>query len=337
MTGTPRVNGDLNNTEVLRKTAEFRPDPAYAQRSLAIQESEEDEVVLNKYRPFVQREDITSSDWISQLELSPVLKLAEADLDRSGGDRLKVLVLFGSLRSRSYSRLLAFECARILFRLGCDVRVFDPSGLPVKDDVQHDHDKVQELRNLSKWSDGHVWVSPEQHGNLTAVFKNQIDWIPLSTGSVRPTQGRTLAIAQVSGGSQSFNTVNSLRMLGRWMRMFTIPNQSSLPKAYTQFTDSIDPADDDLYVKAEGGSRLMPSGNRDRLVDCMEEFVKYTLVMRQHFDLFNDRYSERTEREAKRVKEAQGKPEEKETAGQEGNAKSMASAGLVNGVDTGGI
>jgi arsenic resistance protein ArsH len=168
------------------------------------------------------------------------------------------------------------------------------------------------------------------------VFKNQIDWIPLSTGSVRPTQGRTLAIAQVSGGSQSFNAVNSLRILGRWMRMFTIPNQSSVPKAYTQFTDARDPATSDAYVEAEGGSRLMPSGNRDRLVDCMEEFVKYTIIMRQHFDLFNDRYSERAERESKRVKEKTTRGE-RERAGQEGNAKTMAGADLVNGVDVSGI
>ncbi|KAK5135500.1 hypothetical protein LTR08_005135 [Meristemomyces frigidus] len=341
MASTTQVNGDLNNTEVLRKAKEFRPDPTYDGRSLAINENEDDIAIRSKYRPFLQREDVAKSDWVAQLELSPVLKMVEADLEQSGGDRLKVLVLFGSMRSRSYSRLLAFECARILFRLGCDVRVFDPSGLPMKDDVQHDHEKVQELRNLSKWSDGHIWISPEQHGILTAVFKNQIDWIPLSTGSVRPTQGRTLAIAQVSGGSQSFNTVNALRILGRWMRMFTIPNQSSVPKAYTQFTDILDPAStsDEAYVAAEGGSRLLPSGNRDRLVDCMEEFVKYTIIMRQHFDLFNDRFSERSEREAKRVKaeEAEGKKMEKEEAGQEGNAKSMASAGVVNGIDVQGI
>jgi len=168
--------------------------------------------------------------------------------------------------------------------LGCDVRVYDPVGLPVKDDEQHDHLKVQELRDLSKWSDGHFWVSPEQHGNLTAVFKNQIDWIPLSTGSVRPTQGRTLGIAMVSGGSQSFNTVNNLRILGRWMRMFSIPNQSSVPQAYTLFTSS---------AEAEGGSRFMPCSHRDRLVDCAEEFVKYTIIMRTHFGLFGDRFSER--------------------------------------------
>lgn len=189
----------------------------------------------------------------------------------------------------SYSRKMAYEASRILHRLGADVRVFDPRGLPVKDDVQHDHEKVQELRNLSRWSDGHVWVSPEQHGNLTAVFKNQIDWIPLATGSVRPTQGRTLAVVQVNGGSQSFNTVNSLRILGRWMRMFTIPNQSSLPAAWTQFTE-------------EG--RLMPSGNRDRLVDVCEELVRVSLVMRPGFDMFGDRFSERKERRIKEEKKA---------------------------------
>lgn len=159
--------------------------------------------------------------------------------------------------------------------------------------MQHTHPKVQELRELSKWSDGHVWVSPEQHGNLTGIFKQQIDWIPLSTGSVRPTQGRTLAVAQVSGGSQSFNSVNSLRILGRWMRMFTIPNQSSVPMAYTQFTPETE------------GSRMLPSGNRDRLVDCMEELVKYTIVMRPHFDLFGDRYSERGEKRIKEEKAAE--------------------------------
>lgn len=201
----------------------------------------------------------------------------------------------------SYSRLLSFEASRILFRLGCDVRMYDPKGLPVKDDEQHSHPKVQELRELSKWSDGHIWISPEQHGNITAVFKNQIDWIPLSTGSVRPTQGRTLAIAQVSGGSQSFNTVNTLRILGRWMRMFAIPNQSSIPMAYKQFTEPED---------VEGGSRLIPSGNRDRLVDCMEEFIKYTLVMRPHFDLFGDRYSEREEKRIKEAKEESARAKE---------------------------
>lgn len=285
----PISNGDLNNTTAVRPTIFLDPDPAYDNKTLAIPVAEEDVDVRQAYRPFLLDDRIMETDWISKLELSTALKLVENDMRETKGERLKVLVLYGSLRARSYSRLAALECARILWRLGCDVRVYNPSGLPMKDE-QHSHEKVEEIRHLSEWCDGHVWVSPEQHGNVTAVFKNQIDWIPLSTGSVRPTQGRTLAIAQVSGGSQSFNTVNTLRVLGRWMRMFTIPNQSSIPKAYTQFTEE---------DGAEGGSRMMPSDNRDRLVDCMEEFVKYTIVMRSHFDLFGDRYSERQDRKAK--------------------------------------
>ncbi|RAH67855.1 arsenic resistance protein ArsH [Aspergillus aculeatinus CBS 121060] len=255
--------------------------------SLAIPEAEDSSDIRRKYRPFILEEG-AAEDWVNRLELTTAMDMAAQQLAKSN-NRLKILVLYGSLRRRSYSRLVALEASRILFRLGCDVRVFDPEGLPVKNDTEHTHPKVQELRELSKWSDGHVWVSPEQHGNLTAVFKNQIDWIPLSTGSVRPTQGRTLAIAQVCGGSQSFNAVNSLRMLGRWMRMFTIPNQSSIPKAYTHFPDEGQPGD----------QRLLPSGNRDRLVDCMEEFVKYTILMRPHLELFGDRYSEREEKRVK--------------------------------------
>jgi arsenic resistance protein ArsH len=257
--------------------------PEFAYRSLAVPASFDDPVIRSRYRPFILPDDIQRQDWVSRLELATVTELVYNDL-RVTGERIKVLVWYGSLRQRSYSKLLAFEVARLLWRLGCDVRVYNPQGLPVKDDEQHRHPKVQELRDLSRWSDGHFWVSPEQHGNLTAVFKNQIDWIPLSTGSVRPTQGRTLGLAMVSGGSQSFNTINSLRVLGRWMRMFTIPNQSSVPQAYTLFTDK----DAD-----EGGSRLMPGSNRDRLVDCAEEFVKYTVIMRPHFALFSDRFSER--------------------------------------------
>ncbi|KAI4190447.1 MAG: hypothetical protein LQ346_004917 [Caloplaca aetnensis] len=287
-------HGDLNNVSAMRSTREMLIDHDYAHRSLAIHPDKDDSNVRCKYRPFLLDAATTESDWISRLELSTVTKMVEEDL-KTTGERIKVLVLTGSLRKRSYSRLLAFEGARILFRLGCDVRIYDATDLPMKDDVQHDHSKVQELRDLSRWSDAHFWVSPEQHGTLTAVFKNQIDWIPLSLGSVRPTQGRTLSVAQVSGGSQSFNSVNSLRILGRWMRMFTIPNQSSVPMAYTQFTD--DGAE-------EGGSRMLPSGNRDRIVDCMEELVKYTVIMRPCFDLFGDRYSERAQR---RTKEAQAK------------------------------
>ncbi|GCB21265.1 NADPH-dependent FMN reductase ArsH [Aspergillus awamori] len=277
--------------------------------SLAIPESEDNADIRQKYRPFLLADD-AAEDWVNTLELTTAMEMAAQEL-RKSNNRIKVLVLYGSLRRRSYSRLVALEASRILFRLGCDVRVFNPEGLPVKNDTDHDHSKVQELRELSKWSDGHIWVSPEQHGNLvsvifpqvlvfqsliipqTAAFKNQIDWIPLSTGSVRPTQGRTLAIAQVCGGSQSFNAVNSLRILGRWMRMFTIPNQSSIPKAYTHFPDEGQPGD----------QRLLPSGNRDRLVDCMEEFVKYTIVMRPHLELFGDRFSEREEKRIKEMKE----------------------------------
>ncbi|XPS77456.1 hypothetical protein M3J09_009482 [Ascochyta lentis] len=305
------TNGDLNNTAAERARRELEVDPAYRYRTFAIPQSQDDAETRERYRPFILDEETSNSDWVSQLELSTILKMVESQIINNKQDRLRVLVLHGSMRNRSYSRLLSYEASRILFRLGCDVRMYDPKGLPVKDDEQHSHPKVQELRELSKWSDGHIWISPEQHGNVTAVFKNQIDWVPLSTGSVRPTQGRTLAIAQVSGGSQSFNTVNTLRILGRWMRMFAIPNQSSIPMAYKQFTEPED---------VEGGSRLMPSGNRDRLVDCMEEFVKYTLVMRPHFDLFGDRYSEREEKRSKEEKERLAKAKEREASP---NLKSM--------------
>ncbi|KAF9883320.1 hypothetical protein FE257_003738 [Aspergillus nanangensis] len=282
----PTVPGFVNGHESIQ-----RPEHP----SLAIPQSEDDTDIRQKYRPFIFEDD-GAEDWVSTLELTTAMDMAAQELQKSN-NRLKVLVLYGSLRRRSYSRLVALEASRILFRLGCDVRVFNPEGLPVKNDTDHGHPKVQELRELSKWSDGHIWVSPEQHGNLTAVFKNQIDWIPLTTGSVRPTQGRTLAIAQVCGGSQSFNAVNSLRILGRWMRMFTIPNQSSIPQAYTHFPDEGQPGD----------QRLMPSGNRDRLVDCMEEFVKYTFLMRPHFELFGDRFSEREEKRVKEEKVARAK------------------------------
>ncbi|KAL7275627.1 hypothetical protein RUND412_001413 [Rhizina undulata] len=269
-----------------------------------------------RYRPFILPEDEARNDWISELELDTVERLAQQDLEATG-ERLKVLVLYGSLRSRSYSCLMAYEASRILHRLHCDVRIFDPAGLPMKDENSVSHPRVQELRSLSLWSDAHVWCCPEQHGTLTAVFKNQIDWIPLSVGSVRPTQGRTLALIQVNGGSQSFNTVNSLRILGRWMRMFTIPNQSSLPKAYTQFTD-------------EG--RLMESGNRDRLVDVCEELVKYTIVMKKHFEAFGDRFSERKE---KRVKEERERAKWEEV--ERSKSAEMEVRDKVNGVDIGSI
>lgn len=224
--------------------------------------------------------DALASDWVSRLELNG----ARAFCPNGNSTPPKILVLYGSLRSRSYSQLLSYEFARILELLGCDVRVYNPSGLPMKDDASDQHPKVQELRQLSMWSEGHVWVCPEQHGTITAVFKNQIDWIPLALGSVRPTQGRTLSIAQVNGGSQSFNVVNILRVLGRWMRMFTVPNQSSIPKAWTEF--------DEL-------GRLKPGSYRDRVVDVAEEMYKMTMLLRDHTDMLTDRYSERREVEEK--------------------------------------
>merc|ERR1712093_855674 len=176
---------------------------------------------------------------------------------------------------------MALEAARLLQHMGCDVRIYDPQGLPMKDGVSEIHEKVQELRGLSEWSQAQFWCSPEQHGAITAVMKNQIDWIPLSIGSVRPTQGKVLGFAQVNGGSQSFNTVNTLRILGRWMRMFVIPNQSSLPLAWKAFSPA---------------GRLLPSPNRDRLVDVCEELVKVSSIVLPSFDLLADRYSERTEK-----------------------------------------
>ena len=192
----------------------------------------------------------------------------------------RFLLLYGSLRERSYSKLLTLEAARLLIAMGGEVRVFDPAGLPLPDYAPETHPKVQELREAAAWAEGMVWTSPERHGAMTGIMKAQIDWIPLSIGAVRPTQGKTLAVMQVSGGSQSFNAVNGLRVLGRWMRMVTIPNQSSVPKAFEQFDE-------------EG--RMKPSPLYDRVVDVMEELMKFTLLLRGRTGYFLDRYSERRE------------------------------------------
>ena len=181
----------------------------------------------------------------------------------------RILLLYGSNRARSYSRLLTEEAARLLQQFGAETRIFNPSGLPLPDDAPEDHPKVQELRDLVLWSEGMVWCSPERHGAMTGVFKSQIDWIPLSMGAVRPTQGKTLALMQVSGGSQSFNALNQMRVLGRWMRMFTIPNQSSVAKAFLEFDDA---------------GRMKPSAYYDRVVDVMEEHIKMTRLVREHAD-----------------------------------------------------
>lgn len=190
----------------------------------------------------------------------------------------RFLLLYGSLRERSYSRLLVEEADRLLRMYGAETRIYDPTGLPQPDGASPDHHKVRELRELSLWSEGHVWCSPERHGTITGVFKSQIDWLPLESGGVRPTQGRTLAVMQVNAGSQSFNAVNALRILGRWMRMITIPNQSSMAKAYEEFDEA---------------GRMKPSAYYDRLVDVMEELMKFTLLTRGHADYLVDRYSER--------------------------------------------
>ena len=192
----------------------------------------------------------------------------------------RILLLYGSLRERSFSRFLTFEAERLLRYLGAETRVFDPRGLPLPDSEPVDHPKVAELRELSAWSEGQVWTSPERHGAMTGIMKAQIDWIPLAIGAVRPTQGKTLAVMQVSGGSQSFNAVNQLRVLGRWMRMLTIPNQSSVAKAYEQFDEA---------------GRMKPSPYYERVVDVMEELIKFTLLTRDRSEYLTDRYGERLE------------------------------------------
>ncbi len=218
-----------------------------------------------------------------QLNLEHLQKPDEALLNPAerSGHRPRILLLYGSLRAQSYSRKMTEEAARVLTLLGAETRTFDPSGLPLPDDgADADHPRVQALRDLVTWSEGMVWCSPERHGAMTGVMKTQIDWIPLSLGAVRPTQGKTLAVMQVCGGSQSFNAVNQLRILGRWMRLITIPNQSSVPKAFLEFGSD---------------GRMKASPFYDRMVDVMEELVKFTLLTRDRSEYLVDRYSERKE------------------------------------------
>lgn len=213
-------------------------------------------------------------------DLLDLPSLEQLEPRQPSGHKPRILLLYGSTRARSFSRLVTQEAARLLEAFGADTRIFNPSGLPLPDDAPDTHPKVAELRELMQWSEGQVWCSPERHGAMSAVFKAQIDWVPLAIGAVRPTQGKTLAVMQVCGGSQSFNVVNQLRVLGRWMRMFIIPNQSSVAKAFAEFDDA---------------GRMKPSAYYDRLVDVMEELIKFTLLLRDRQDYLVDRYSERKE------------------------------------------
>ena len=210
----------------------------------------------------------------------------------SGTHKPRILLLYGSLRERSFSRLAIEESARLLEAYGAETRIFDPTGLPQPDSDDGSHPKVKELRELMIWSEGQVWCSPERHGAMTGIMKSQIDWVPLNMGGVRPTQGKTLAIMQVCGGSQSFNAVNQMRILGRWMRMVTIPNQSSVAKAFLEFDET---------------GRMKPSPYYNRIVDVMEELMKFTLLLRDNKEYLVDRYSERVEtaeQVSKRVNQA---------------------------------
>ncbi|WP_312774755.1 arsenical resistance protein ArsH [Pseudomonas rhodesiae] len=213
-------------------------------------------------------------------DLIDIPSLEQLSLRTPSLHKPRILLLYGSTRERSFSRLVTQEAARLLNEFGAETKIFDPSGLPLPDDAPDTHPKIAELRELMQWSEGQVWCSPERHGSMSAVFKAQIDWVPLAIGAVRPTQGKTLAVMQVCGGSQSFNVVNQLRVLGRWMRMFTIPNQSSVAKAFTEFDEA---------------GRMKPSSYYDRLVDVMEELMKFTLLLRGRQDYLVDRYSERKE------------------------------------------
>eukprot|EP00541_Cyclophora_tenuis_P001835 CAMPEP_0116543424 /NCGR_PEP_ID=MMETSP0397-20121206/1551_1 /TAXON_ID=216820 /ORGANISM="Cyclophora tenuis, Strain ECT3854" /LENGTH=302 /DNA_ID=CAMNT_0004067517 /DNA_START=149 /DNA_END=1057 /DNA_ORIENTATION=+ len=241
-------------------------------------------------------EGVVPPCWVKDEVIDKLTKYDYSTMPIGRGPR--ILVLYGSLRPTSFSRKAAYEFARILDLLGCDVRVYNPRGLPVRDPALENLPKVLELRSLSHWSEGQVWISPEMHGTITGTFKNQIDWIPLNTGSVRPTQGRTCLVGQVNGGSQSFNAVNFLRLLARWMRMPCCTNQSSIAKAWKEFDDD---------------GRMKDSSFRERVVDCSEEFAKFTAVMTPVSDELTDRYSERKEKEKEGRLLTQAEKETKKT------------------------
>jgi arsenical resistance protein ArsH len=224
---------------------------------------------------------LSDPDFLPALDMRYALQRPATGLAAGAQHPPRILLLYGSLRARSYSRLVVEESARLLHLFGAEPRIFDPSDLPLPDQVNgDDHPAVQELRALSMWSEGQIWCSPERHGQITGVMKAQIDHLPLNMGGMRPTQGRTLAVMQVCGGSQSFNAVNTLRLLGRWMRMFTIPNQSSVPKAFQEFDEV---------------GRMRPSSYYERIVDVVEELVRFTILLRPHVEILTDRYSERRE------------------------------------------
>ena len=224
---------------------------------------------------------LSEPDFLPALDTRHALQMPANGLATRPEHPPRILLLYGSLRERSYSRLVVEEAARLVRFFGAEPRIFDPSDLPLPDQVKGDnHPAVHELRELSMWSDGQIWCSPERHGQITGVMKTQIDHLPLNMGGMRPTQGRTLAVMQISGGSQSFNAVNTLRLLGRWMRMVTIPNQSSVAKAFQEFDDA---------------GRMKPSGYYERIVDVVEELIRFTVLLRPHVATLTDRYSERKE------------------------------------------
>jgi arsenical resistance protein ArsH len=225
---------------------------------------------------------VPDPDFLPALDTARARRDPAAGLTTAPQHPPRILLLYGSLRKRSYSRLVIEEAARLLRYFGAEPRMFDPADLPLPGPGSDDHPAVGELRALSAWSEGHVWCSPERHGQITAVMKAQIDHLPLEAAGIRPTQGRTLAVMQVCGGSQSFNAVNTLRQIGRWMRMTVIPNQSSVAKAFQEFDEA---------------GRMRPSSYYERIVDVMEELVRFTVLLRDHSDRLTDRYSERGARD----------------------------------------